>query len=187
VKENLIPVDLTQLDSEMEKDSELKNLLTMKGEDLPEQYLNLIDETAPFVIGAKDGPLYFLIEHSLDYELNMTSLFSVSEKGTYEGFIAYQVDGDEVTGITMFPLRLKHEDFTFQDDLKEFIKFFLLPKYNKISWRAKKRNLANGSYRKTINELGGHQFPEFDENYSKLSDETTIRYWIDNPTNRRKQ
>jgi hypothetical protein len=54
-----------------------------------------------------------------------------------------------------------------------------LPKYNKISWTALKKNSANKSYRIAIKKFNGHQYPKFNENYSNLPDNTVIRYWID--------
>ena len=174
LREKLIPASMNELDIAMEKDSELKDFITTRGKDLPESYINLIDEVAPFALEAN---LYYLIEQSI--KLGLKCLFSVSKDGLYEGFIAYRVKGNEVNGIKMFSIREKHSDFTFQRDLKEFIRDILLPKYDKISWTAKKRNTANKSYRNTIKEFNGHQNPPFDENYKKLSDDTIIHYWID--------
>jgi hypothetical protein len=107
--EKLIPAQMDKLDAKIKEDPNLEKLIFTKGIDLPEPYLNLFEEVAPNAL--EEGDLYYLIKQS--FELKLTCLFSVSNDGTYEGFIAYRVNGNEVTGIKMFSLNSKHKDFTF--------------------------------------------------------------------------
>jgi hypothetical protein len=171
----IIPAKLDELKTAMENDSELKKFITTKGYDFPKNKRILFDEIGPF---ANSTDLYYLMERAIaDKELNLECLFSITNGGTYEGFIAYQIRGNEAINITMFPLHMEQDYVSFQEGLKELIQNVLLPKYDKIKWTALKRNPASSTYRKILNEFNGHQNPPFDDKYPNLG-EIKIKYLI---------
>ena len=172
LKEQLISASLNELNIAMKNDPVLEKLVTTPAKDLPIEYQNLVEEVAPNMM---HKTLYYLIQRSI--EDGLISLFSKSIDSIIEGFVSYLVENDEVTGIKMFSLNPRHKDFTFQEDLENFIKD-LLSKYRKVSWTALAKNTANRTYISLIKKYNGECDPP--ESYKKLSPTTKIRYWIEN-------
>jgi len=82
LQEQLIPAKLNELRAEMDKDSQLNQLLTTKARNLPEGYKFLLEELTEEY---EDKTLYYLIETCLTWKKawgsNIKSYFSrVGEK-----------------------------------------------------------------------------------------------------------
>jgi len=172
LKEQLISAKMEDLDVAMNIDSSLSKLMTTPAEELPIEYRNLVEEIAPNMF---DKDLYFFIKTSI--ENGLVSLFSKSQNGSLEAFIAYRVRGNEVKGIKMFSVNPHHKNFTFQRDFDDLLSNLLL-KYKRVEWSALAKNSANKTYRRIIKKHGGDCNPPI-EYHKNIPENTIIHYWID--------
>ena len=136
---------MSELDNEMEKDNNLKQLLYTPAQELPERYLYLLTEVFPNVL---KYTLYDLIEMSSN-KSNIYSYFSKAGDKIV-GWCAYHVSEDmdredEVDEIKMFSFDLSRPNPVLLRDLHILLDN-LLEKYSSVSWAAVSENPATSVY-----------------------------------------
>ena len=154
LQEKLVPASMNELSNVMSVDKDLENFLNLKAEQLPEEYLFLIQELTE---DDKEKTLLNVIQTSLSWRLRGTELKCFFSKAGDKiiGFVAYIVRGNEVIEIKMFSFDPNNQNQFLIRDLNGLL-INLLQQYEKVSWSALDNNSANSIYEKTINELGGY-------------------------------
>ena len=183
LRENLVPVKLSELEKAMQEDEDLKKLLTTKAKDFPKdsEYLYLIEEYGQgedLDVGQSQGlppglaekTLLDLIKDSLNRR-KFLSYFSKTPQGKIAGFVGCVLGGDEISEIKMFSFK-NSNGIIFLKDLDALIAKFLQEGFTKIAWTAREDAVLNNRiYKKAIEKYNG--------NFAPLKREKGIRYWID--------
>ena len=132
------------LQKQIDKDSELKRMLTTPMKDIPQYYWLYSDA----IDQAKESSLLQILEYFV-IENRSTLLFSKTSGGLFTGFILYSDTGIEIKGIktaSFFDDNKKPNQQLAVDLINNFIDKYISTR-KKIEWSSdKKNNYANDQY-----------------------------------------